>query len=67
VALCECYAYFADVGTVALGIVYQKGEKANLSRAERAELGRLVKQIDNWLHRKAYRCSLKRETEDRSA
>jgi hypothetical protein len=52
-----CYAYFEQVATVVLGLVYGKGEKDDLTPEDKAHLRLAVRRVEEALLSRPYRSS----------
>jgi hypothetical protein len=50
-----CYAFFGEVATVVLGLVYQKGDKDNLTTQDKATLKAAIRRVEHALLSRSYR------------
>jgi hypothetical protein len=59
------YAYFPDVGTVVLAIVYAKGVQDDLNDKEKAALRTAVQKVERLLISRSYRVTPKAQRKDK--
>jgi len=59
-ALRVCYSYVQEVGVVILALVYAKGEKDDLTKAERDIIRKAVGRVVEALLSRPYRCTPRR-------
>jgi len=64
-ALRICSAYFEEVGTIVLGIVYKKSEMDDLSNEVKEILSAAIDRIKISLLSHSYRCGEKKRAEER--
>ena len=64
-ALRVCYAYFEEVATIVLAIVYQKGEKNTLTSQDKTLLRGLIDGIGQKLLNRPYRCGTTPQVEEK--